>query len=210
MPLPGVDVRLVDDAGHEVETGTPGELEVRGPSVFLEYWQRPEETAAAFRDGWFRTGDVAVLEGGVVPAARPDQRGHHQDRRFQGLGARDRRGAADASGDCRMRGGRRQRRGLGRMRVGSRGASTGRDALARRPAAVGEARSWRPTRFRARSSRCPLCRATRWGKSSSRKLPGCSNRDNLHNGSPRRVAAAAVLVAMLAACRRRAGSALFP
>ena len=64
MPLPGVDVRLVDDAGHEVETGTPGELEVRGPSVFLEYWKRPEETSAAFRDGWFRTGDVAVLEDG--------------------------------------------------------------------------------------------------------------------------------------------------
>ena len=64
MPLPGVDVRLVDDAGREVETGTPGELEVRGPSVFLEYWQRPEETSAAFRDGWFRTGDVAVLEDG--------------------------------------------------------------------------------------------------------------------------------------------------
>ena len=64
MPLPGVDVRLADDAGHEVETGTPGELEVRGPSVFLEYWKRPEETSAAFRDGWFRTGDVAVLEDG--------------------------------------------------------------------------------------------------------------------------------------------------
>ena len=64
MPLPGVDVRLVDDAGREVVTGTPGELEVRGPSVFLEYWQRPEETSAAFRDGWFRTGDVAVLENG--------------------------------------------------------------------------------------------------------------------------------------------------
>jgi malonyl-CoA/methylmalonyl-CoA synthetase len=64
MPLPGVDVRLVDDAGHEVETGAPGELEVRGPSVFLEYWRRPEETTAAFRDGWFRTGDVAVLENG--------------------------------------------------------------------------------------------------------------------------------------------------
>jgi malonyl-CoA/methylmalonyl-CoA synthetase len=64
MPLPDVEVRLVDEAGHEVEIGTPGELEVRGPSVFLEYWKRPEETAAAFRDGWFRTGDVAVLEDG--------------------------------------------------------------------------------------------------------------------------------------------------
>jgi malonyl-CoA/methylmalonyl-CoA synthetase len=62
QPLPGVDVRLVDDAGQPVADGTPGELEVRGPAVFLEYWQRPDETTAAFRDGWFRTGDVAVLE----------------------------------------------------------------------------------------------------------------------------------------------------
>ena len=65
MPLPGVEVRLVDESGKEVETGAPGELEVRGPSVFLEYWKRPEETAAAFRDGWFRTGDVALLEHGA-------------------------------------------------------------------------------------------------------------------------------------------------
>jgi malonyl-CoA/methylmalonyl-CoA synthetase len=63
-PLPDVEVRLVDDNGQPVADGTPGELEVRGPNVFLEYWQRPEETKAAFRDGWFRTGDVAVLEGG--------------------------------------------------------------------------------------------------------------------------------------------------
>ena len=53
-PLPGVDVRLVD-----------GELEIRGPGVFREYWRRPEDTAAAFHDGWFRTGDTAVVEGGA-------------------------------------------------------------------------------------------------------------------------------------------------
>ena len=64
MPLPGVEVRLVDESGTEVESGTPGELEVRGASVFLEYWKRPDETTAAFRDGWFRTGDVAVVEDG--------------------------------------------------------------------------------------------------------------------------------------------------
>jgi malonyl-CoA/methylmalonyl-CoA synthetase len=63
-PLPGVEVRLVDEQGAAVPGGTPGELEVRGPTVFLEYWQRPAETGAAFRDGWFRTGDVAVVEGG--------------------------------------------------------------------------------------------------------------------------------------------------
>jgi malonyl-CoA/methylmalonyl-CoA synthetase len=64
-PLPGVAVRLVDDVGRPVPPGAPGELEVRGPSVFLEYWGRPEETARAFRDGWFRTGDVAVALGGA-------------------------------------------------------------------------------------------------------------------------------------------------
>jgi malonyl-CoA/methylmalonyl-CoA synthetase len=65
LPLPGVQVRLVDEDGSEVEPGTPGEIEVRGPGVFLEYWRRPEATAEAFRDGrWFRTGDVAVVEDG--------------------------------------------------------------------------------------------------------------------------------------------------
>jgi malonyl-CoA/methylmalonyl-CoA synthetase len=64
QPLPGVEVRLVDDDGREVVEGTPGELEVRGPAVCLEYWERPDDTRAAFRDGWFRTGDVAVCENG--------------------------------------------------------------------------------------------------------------------------------------------------
>jgi malonyl-CoA/methylmalonyl-CoA synthetase len=54
----------VDEQGSQVAPGTAGELEVRGPSVFSEYWQRPNETTAAFRDGWFRTGDVAVVEDG--------------------------------------------------------------------------------------------------------------------------------------------------
>jgi malonyl-CoA/methylmalonyl-CoA synthetase len=67
MPLPGVAVRLVDEEGREVSAGIPGipgEIEVRGPGVFREYWRRPEATSAAFRDGWFRTGDIAVVEAG--------------------------------------------------------------------------------------------------------------------------------------------------
>ena len=63
-PLPGVEARVVDEAGEPVEPGAPGEVEIRGPTVFLEYWRRPEATAEAFRDGWFRTGDVAVVEDG--------------------------------------------------------------------------------------------------------------------------------------------------
>jgi malonyl-CoA/methylmalonyl-CoA synthetase len=63
-PLPGVEVRIVDERAAAVEPGTPGELEVRGPGVFREYWQQPAATREAFVDGWFRTGDVAVLESG--------------------------------------------------------------------------------------------------------------------------------------------------
>jgi malonyl-CoA/methylmalonyl-CoA synthetase len=64
-PLRGVQVQIVDEQGAQVPAGVAGELEVRGPGVFGEYWQRPEATAAAFRNGWFRTGDVAVLEDGM-------------------------------------------------------------------------------------------------------------------------------------------------
>jgi malonyl-CoA/methylmalonyl-CoA synthetase len=64
-PLPGVDVRLTDEDGKPVSPGTAGEVQVRGPNVFSEYWGRPEATRAAFRDAWFRTGDTAVIEDGV-------------------------------------------------------------------------------------------------------------------------------------------------
>jgi malonyl-CoA/methylmalonyl-CoA synthetase len=64
QPLPGVGVRLVDESGAAVADGTPGELEVRGPGLFSHYWRDPEATAGAFRDDWFRTGDVAVLDHG--------------------------------------------------------------------------------------------------------------------------------------------------
>ncbi|MHC4179752.1 MAG: acyl-CoA synthetase [Planctomycetota bacterium] len=61
-PLPGVQVRRLDESGQLAPDDTPAEIEVRGPGVFLEYWNRPEATRAAFHDGWFRTGDVAVVD----------------------------------------------------------------------------------------------------------------------------------------------------
>jgi len=63
-PLPGVEVRLVGEDGQEVQAGTPGEIEVKGPTVFREYLGRPDATREAFHDGWFKTGDVAVVAGG--------------------------------------------------------------------------------------------------------------------------------------------------
>ncbi|MEM6792676.1 MAG: acyl-CoA synthetase [Acidobacteriota bacterium] len=64
-PLPGVEVRLVDSRGLPVADGEAGEVEVRGSTVFRRYWRRPEATREAFRDGWFRTGDIAERQGGV-------------------------------------------------------------------------------------------------------------------------------------------------
>ena len=65
LPLPGVTVRLVDEAGEPVEEeGRQGEIQVRGPTIFLEYWNRPEATRQVFRDGWFCTGDICVREDG--------------------------------------------------------------------------------------------------------------------------------------------------
>jgi malonyl-CoA/methylmalonyl-CoA synthetase len=64
-PLPGVEVQLTADDGTLIEPGNPGEIEVRGPSVFAEYWGKPEATRNAFRNGWFRTGDTAVFENGA-------------------------------------------------------------------------------------------------------------------------------------------------
>jgi acyl-CoA synthetase (AMP-forming)/AMP-acid ligase II len=61
-PLPGVEIRLVDDDGKEVEVGTPGEIWSRGPDCFVGYTD-PALTAATFSaDGWFMTGDIGVLD----------------------------------------------------------------------------------------------------------------------------------------------------
>jgi malonyl-CoA/methylmalonyl-CoA synthetase len=65
VPLPGVEVQLVDEGSTLAKTGMPGEIEVRSPSVFKEYWGKPEATRDAFRNGWFRTGDMSIVENGV-------------------------------------------------------------------------------------------------------------------------------------------------
>jgi len=60
LPLAHVEVKICDEAGAIVADGTSGELWVKGPNVCSGYWQRPDATAAAWRDGWFRTGDLGI------------------------------------------------------------------------------------------------------------------------------------------------------
>lgn len=63
LPLPGVSVRIVDDAGKAVAIGEPGSLEVKGPNVFCGYWRMADKTAEEFRDdGFFITGDIAKID----------------------------------------------------------------------------------------------------------------------------------------------------
>jgi malonyl-CoA/methylmalonyl-CoA synthetase len=63
LPLPGVEIRVVDERGKTLAVGQIGGIEVRGPNVFAGYWQMPEKTAAEFRaDGYFITGDLGRID----------------------------------------------------------------------------------------------------------------------------------------------------
>jgi long-chain acyl-CoA synthetase len=62
QPIFGIDVRCFDDDDNEVERGTRGEIVIRGANVMKGYYKRPEATAEAFRNGWFHTGDIGIMD----------------------------------------------------------------------------------------------------------------------------------------------------
>jgi long-chain acyl-CoA synthetase len=61
-PVPVCEVKVTDEDGNEVAPGDTGELWIKGPNVVRGYWNKPEETAASFREGWLRSGDVARID----------------------------------------------------------------------------------------------------------------------------------------------------
>jgi long-chain acyl-CoA synthetase len=63
LPIPSTDVAILDDDGHPVPLGQPGEIAIRGPQVMAGYWQRPDETAKSMTpDGFFKTGDIGIMD----------------------------------------------------------------------------------------------------------------------------------------------------
>ncbi|WP_243029222.1 long-chain-fatty-acid--CoA ligase [Thermus albus] len=62
LPFPGVEAKVVDEEGHELPLGEVGELIVKGPNIMKGYWNRPEETQKALKDGWLFTGDLAKMD----------------------------------------------------------------------------------------------------------------------------------------------------
>ena len=63
VPIPGTEMKIIDDEGNEVPVGQPGEIAIRGPQVMAGYWQRPDETARVMTvDGFFKSGDVGIMD----------------------------------------------------------------------------------------------------------------------------------------------------
>ncbi|PIT75187.1 long-chain-fatty-acid--CoA ligase [Limnohabitans sp. JirII-31] len=63
VPIPNTEMKIIDDDGHEVPLGQPGEIAIRGPQVMAGYWQRPDETARVMTpDGFFKSGDIGVMD----------------------------------------------------------------------------------------------------------------------------------------------------
>ncbi len=61
-PVPSTEIKLIDDLGNEVKQGDPGEILVKGPQVMKGYYNKPDETANAIKDGWLYTGDIATMD----------------------------------------------------------------------------------------------------------------------------------------------------
>ncbi len=75
IPVPGVELKIIDEDENEVEQGSPGQIIVRGPQVMKGYYKQPEETAKFIKNGWFYTGDLGTIDknGFVYHLGRADE-----------------------------------------------------------------------------------------------------------------------------------------
>ena len=163
QPLPGHEIRIVDETGRELGERREGRLEFRGPSATRGYFRNEAKTRELFHDGWLDSGDRAYMAGGDVYRHRPHQ-GHHHPRRPASLSAGDRGGGGEIPGHPQGRR-RRVRRDRSAPRAPSGSSSSPRRARPIRP----RARHCRPARRRSR----PTSPARRPTRSCSRRRGRC-------------------------------------
>ena len=189
-PLPGVEVRLVDEVGpRRRRRAAPGSSGCGGLQIFAGYWDRPDATAEAFADGWFRTGDIAVHDATTATASwdgprstssRPAARRCRPWRSKRSSAPTRRSPTAPSSASTDPEWGQRVAIAL---------VASGAPACRRRRAAgvgsraAGDGQGAEPV-----GSPSTSCPATPWARSPSARSPRCSRPDlrPLSPGSPRR------------------------
>ncbi len=115
IPVPSTYLSIRDDDGKEVPLGQAGEICAKGPQVMSGYWNRPEETANVMTaDGFFRTGDIGVMDETRLHQDRRPQEGHDPGLGLQRLSERDRGSDREPSGRAGMRRDRRSGFEIGR------------------------------------------------------------------------------------------------
>ena len=211
--LPGLlcEARIVDDAGHDVPPGVAGEVLVRGPNVFVEYWGNEAATAEALRDGWYHTGDIGTRRCRRLFLYSRPQEEHDHLRRREHLSGGGRARAARLSRRRRRRGHRPSRSemagGAGRLcgaarRQPLRGERHHRACLRPARALQGAARD------RVRRGRCRATRSARFSISCSKNRPrdedrGARRRQRIVRRGRRLCAGRARGAAVAARCARR-------
>ena len=119
IPVPSTYISIRDDDGKEVPLGEPGEICAKGPQVMAGYWNRPDETAKVMTaDGFFRTGDIGVMDAERLHQDRRPQEGHDPGLGLQRLSERDRGSDREPSRRAGMRRDRRAGRQVGRSGEG--------------------------------------------------------------------------------------------
>ena len=123
--VPNLELKVLDAGDREVRPGEVGELCVKGDSVFKGYYNRPEASAEAFVDGWFRTGDNALIDDDGYVFLKGRKQGADHRRRRERLSDRGRERHLCTAAGARGGGDRRRRSGHGRGRRGRRRAGAG-------------------------------------------------------------------------------------
>ena len=178
LPLAGVSLRIVDDAGNPAAIGEIGQIEFKGPNVFQGYWRMPDKTAEEFsEDGYFRSGDLGTMdEDGYVSIVGRDKdliiSGGLQ-RLSKGSGAVHR----SAHWHQRVRRHRHPRRGLRRARY--RRSSRGQRRPRRRKKSLRRcAPCWHPTNSPSKYPWSTPCLETPWEKSRKTSSATASAKSN--------------------------------